>query len=475
MSNVESRLPVWYIMDEFGSAIQHAEEPNFRVVPLIYLPEQIPYSLLFPIKNLSKDEEVTRDFVEGPIRTPSDRRVLLLPWQPSSFISEDFKQEEPGEEYFLEGHIIESLPNLDTIKASAISLETNMKLKVYSEYELVNNYLTDSRFELTNDEDAANILWYTHHFKQFEDLSESIIPKFVNQFPFEHVITIKDLLSIVCRRSKNISKTMDSELLEMYPLWLPVTYNLKTELTKFVSYFQHRENKGLDNHWICKPWNLARGLDTHITNNINYIVRLPFTGPKIAQKYIEDPVLFNRLDCGLVKFDIRYVLLLKSIQPLEVYVYRNFFLRFANKPFELNDFDIYDKHFTVMNYTDNSSLYRKLCDEFIEDFQTQYAGHQWETLEKKIFSMFLEILKAATCKQPPLSIGHNPQSRALYAADIMLAWRTDEDGCRVMQPKLLEINWTPDCQRACEYYPDFYNDVFSLLFCNEVRDVFVPL
>nr|CAD7402405.1 unnamed protein product [Timema poppensis] len=334
LSNVESRLPVWYIMDEFGSAIQHAEEPNFRVVPLIYLPEQIPYSLLFPIKNLSKDEEVTRDFIEGPIRTPLDRRVLLLPWEPISFISEDFQQEEP------------------------------------------------------------------------------------------------DLLSIVCRRSENRSKTMDPESLEMYPLWLPVTYNLKTELTKFVSYFQHRENKGLDNHWICKPWNLARGLDIHITNNVNYIVRLPFTGPKIAQKYIEDPVLFNRPDCGLVKFDIRYVLLVKSIQPLEAYVYRNFFLRFANKPFELNDFDIYDKHFTVMNYTEHASLYMKLCDEFIEDFQMQYAGHQWEMLEKKIFSMFLEILEAATCKQPPLSIGHNPQSRALYAADIMLAWRTDEDGCR---------------------------------------------
>nr|CAD7401434.1 unnamed protein product [Timema cristinae] len=95
----------------------------------------------------------------------------------------------------------------------------------------------------------------------------------------------------------------------------------------------------------------------------------------------------------------------------------------------------------VMNYTEHASLYMKLCDEFIEDFQMQYAGHQWEMLEKKIFSMFREVLEAATCKQPPLSIGHNPQSRALYAADIMLAWRTDDDGCRAFFAKDTDGNW----------------------------------
>jgi tubulin--tyrosine ligase-like protein 12 len=67
---------------------------------------------------------------------------------------------------------------------------------------------------------------------------------------------------------------------------------------------------------------------------------------------------------------------------------------------------------------------------------------------------------------------HNTQSRALYAADIMLAWQVDSEGCSVMQPKLLEVNWAPDCQRACEYYPDFYDDVFGLLFLDEEKDVF---
>jgi tubulin--tyrosine ligase-like protein 12 len=176
-----------------------------------------------------------------------------------------------------------------------------------------------------------------------------------------------------------------------------------------------------------------------------------------------------------VKFDIRYVILLKSVKPLIAYAYKNFFLRFANKPFELRNFDDYEQHFTVMNYTDTAVLYRKLCHEFVEEFEHQYPEHKWDVIEVKIFKMLHELLVAATSRDPPRGIAHSPQSRALYAADIMLSWSVDSDGCRDMQPKLLEVNWSPDCQRACEYYPDFYDNVFGLLFFDEEKDVFALL
>ena len=53
---------------------------------------------------------------------------------------------------------------------------------------------------------------------------------------------------------------------------------------------------------------------------------------QIVSKYITDPVLFQRDDLvGGVKFDIRYVLLLTSVNPTVLHVYNIFWLRFANR------------------------------------------------------------------------------------------------------------------------------------------------
>ena len=56
----------------------------------------------------------------------------------------------------------------------------------------------------------------------------------------------------------------------------------------------------------------------------------------------------------------------------------------------------------------------------------------------------------------------------MYATDLMLDWDQDpETGKKTMVPKLLEFNWLPDCERACVYYPEFFNNVFSVLWLGE--------
>lgn len=466
LSSVEDQLPVWYVMDEFGSAVQHSDNPNFKIVPFLNLTEGIVYSLLFPLRCAHKGDEVLRDYVVG-INDDIERRARLLPWLPSSFKAIDFIQSEPSEDYFISGRRLETLPNIDALipKDTNGSALDSKPLKVFSDYSYINEYLTSPKFSLVTDEHNADILWLTSHFKQYKEFSELYPNKFINQFPFENVITIKDLLAIVSRRN-NSTMGSSSDALPLLPNWLPTTYNMSTELPKFISYFQHREDKELDNYWICKPWNLARGMDMMITNDLDCIVRQSSSGHKIAQKYIEDPVLFHRDGIGSVKFDVRYVLLLKSVHPLELYVYKNFFLRFANKPFEMCDFDDYEKHFTVMNYSESAILHRLLCADFVEEFNIQYSDQKWSDIEPKILHMFHQVFESATMKDPPCGIGKSPQSRALYAADLMLS--KEENGG--IQPKLLEINWTPDCQRACEYYPNFYNDIFELLFLDEENE-----
>ncbi|XP_055696873.1 tubulin--tyrosine ligase-like protein 12 [Phlebotomus papatasi] len=460
--SIENQMPIWYIMDELGSGIQHSDSPNFRIVPFLHLPDQVTYSVLFPVADCEEDEIVTRDFVEQYSADDEKRRnALLLPWKSTSFLEEEYIQVEPVKDYFLGGRAREeSLPDGEI---EGPEINANRPLKVYADYSFVQKYLTDEAFEIVKSPEEADVLWLSSHFKDYKEFSKQNPNKFINQFPYENVLTVKDLLSIVCRRMA--SQHSNEDTLETYPKWLPTTYNLNTELIQFVSYFQRRQAKSLDNHWICKPWNLARGLDMHITSDIGHIMRLPATGPKIAQKYIENPVLFHRTDLegAHVKFDVRYVILLKSTNPLCAYIYRNFFLRFANRPYRLEEDGFeYETHFTVMNYTESADLYHLPCAEFLIKWSEQYPENPWEGVEVAICEMLREILMGAVHKVPPCGIGASPQSRALYAADIILSWDGDK-----IQPKLLEVNWMPDCQRACEYYPDFYNDVFKLLFLNQ--------
>lgn len=453
--SIEDRMPIWYIMDEVGSAINHSDDPNFRTVPFMHMLEGVTYTLLFPIRDVVMGEEVTRDFVEGQTNDPEKRRALLLPWVHSEFDDVNFEQTEPDEDYFSAGRICESSPG----KVDAIKVDGDRKLRVFSQYGNVNDYLTDPAFEIVDNEEEADILWLVSHYKAYRELSVSSPRVFINQFPYECVLTVKDLLSIVCRR-KATGRPQDPDTLETRPAWLPVTYNLSTELVQFVAYFARRANANLDNYWICKPWNLARGLDTYITDNLYHILRLPCTGPKIAQRYVARPVLYDRPNVGRVKFDVRYVLLLKSVQPLRAYAYANFFLRFANLPFALDNFDTYEQHFTVMNYSDDSPLCHVKCADFVVEWERQYPDCPWSAyVEPRILSVLRQVLEAAAAEPPPKGIADSRQSRAVYAVDLILEWRESE-----MQPMLLEVNFTPDCQRACEYYADFYNDIFKCLF-----------
>lgn len=99
------------------------------------------------------------------------------------------------------------------------------------------------------------------------------------------------------------------------------TYNLETHLSQLIGDYHVRKRDGLNNLWILKPWNMARTIDTTVTDNLSAIIRLMETGPKICQKYIEHPALFKGK-----KFDIRYIVLLRSLNPLEIFLSDTFWV-----------------------------------------------------------------------------------------------------------------------------------------------------
>ncbi|XP_072256407.1 tubulin--tyrosine ligase-like protein 12 [Pyxicephalus adspersus] len=458
--SAEEKVPVWYIMDEFGSRIQHSEEPTVGTAPFYYIPHQLAYTLLWPLQDISNGEEVSRDYAFGET-DPLIRSCLLHPWQPVDLSHVNPQTPEPTETYyqsiFCENK--ETLPN----PVEPPIHDKNKIFKIYTDMQQVLNAVDHPRFVFTNDEKEADILVNFSHIKDYKTLSTERPHVLLNQFPCENLLTVKDCLASVSRRVGGTEG----------PKWLPRTFNLKTELPQFISYFKQREQRGEDNHWICKPWNLARSLDTHVTTNLSYIIRQRESTPKVVSKYIENPVLFHRDDVGMVKFDIRYVVLLRSVRPLKLYAYDVFWLRFANRPFSLGDLDDYEKHFTVMNYAPSVQLKQIHCDEFITMFEKQYPDYPWKSIQDELFKSFGELFQAACSKPAPLGICDYPSSRAIYAIDLMLKWETDQKGKRVMQPQILEVNFNPDCARACKYHPTFFNDIFSTLFLDKPQNCHV--
>ena len=505
---------IWYINDEIGTAINHSDNPNFALFPLIFSPsntfkdDMITYSVMWPLKDIKKGEEIYRDYLAN-ISEQQLRSARLTVWYetPSNYFLGKYKEkmniyeknaatvdnilneyekninklsigvEGFDEELYLKTfnfnllnnkknsdpefkeldlvtkqNVIKSISLKDSYNFCDIKnyfyenfINKNIKIKVLSDLPYVRENLNREEFELTNEVNEADILWLNlDYFKLAANPDiklKSVV--FKNQYPFENIITMKSHLTDLVQSNFGLNK------------FLNLSYNMDTELSEIIGNFYYNSENNLDNSWILKPINMTRSMDMIVTNNIDEIIRNVETGPKICQKYLHQPYLLNRK-----KFDLRFIILLKSLVPLELYFYsKMFWVRSANKDFTMDSstFSDYEVHFTVMNYNTfgMQTIYQK---EFLEYLQQNNV--EWSSIYTKIKSAVKNIflLAGKDCIQM-----NDPYSRAIYGLDIMI----DTD----LEPKVLEINFSPDCTRACKFVPEFFDDVFATLFLNKPSGV----
>ncbi|PKI43487.1 tubulin--tyrosine ligase-like protein 12 isoform X1 [Punica granatum] len=448
---------VWYVMDELGSALRHSDEPNFMVAPFLYMPEgklssAVSFSLLWPIRDLVKGDECTRDFLYG-IGEDKQRSARLTAWfqTPQNYFIHEYEKHRQN----LDSR---SLTPASSEAPSTRSLLKGDKsvLRVYTDIPHVEEFLTRPEFVITSDPTGADIIWTSLQVDEDMKKTTGITDQqYINQFPFEACLVMKHHLA------ETVQKAYGS------PEWLQPTYNLETHLTQLIGNYYVRERDGLNNLWILKPWNMARTIDTTVTSNISAIIRVMETGPKICQKYIEHPALFNGR-----KFDLRFIVLVRSMNPLEIFLADIFWVRLANNQYSLDRHSLfeYETHFTVMNY--RGTINHKNTNEFVKEFEEEH-GVKWLDIHERIRKMVRSVFEAAAGVHPEM---HSPMSRAIYGIDVML----DSN----FRPKLLEITYCPDCTRACKYdmeavdgkgriikASNFFNYVFGCLFLNETAHV----
>lgn len=87
-------------------------------------------------------------------------------------------------------------------------------------------------------------------------------------------------------------------------------------------------NQPHQQYYIAKPEALSQGKGIFLFNSID---RLPSDWESsnfVVQKYIHNPFLIDGL-----KFDFRIYVLLRSLSPLRIYVYKEGLARFATTPY----------------------------------------------------------------------------------------------------------------------------------------------
>ncbi|KAI9274445.1 tubulin-tyrosine ligase family-domain-containing protein [Phascolomyces articulosus] len=445
----------WYINDEVGSALCHSSDPNTMCVPFIFsrgASGMIPYTVMFPIKDIASGEVMTCDLVPKNLERPLDKAAYLL-----AFENRILPGQEGGTQDEIKKLSKEFRDKLDkqTYQPSVGLPKTNCSnelkqrgsdkpILVYTTTEFVRRNLSNSNFKLTDDRSQADIIWSSQDFTEWDSLKSG---QLVNQFRYENCLTYKQQLADL------IQKTYGS------PAWVLPTYNLNTQLAEFVGDYLNNdgdkedEQKHYENLWVSKPWNFARGIEISVSRNLSKLIRQHDSPtPKISQRYLVKPCLYNNK-----KFDLRYIVMLTADGTVNVY--KMFWIRLANKKYNIDDLDDYEAQFTVMNYS-NFPMTQLDYKSFIHNMEKQHSI-TWKSVQDSINNAIRDVLLAAASEEQPLGLvdkntSQSYESFGMYGVDVML----DNE----YRPIIVEVNFSPDCTRACEYDPQFVNNVFGATF-----------
>lgn len=492
----------WYLMDEVGSAIAYERSPNCRVYPIYVNLQGIqglessggPYglSLLWPIREISAGEALTRDYLPSSYATdfaaicenfqelPLEKRIELLKATPANPLNplklsetitlETMRQlKEIGFFDLPSGQLTADSTTIRIVKARAeevaayladvdrssahagceLLIETPVgwqhinnlldepaeqqhvtPLKIYCDRD---DYLSASclqkmagRFQFVADAAEADILYLIDHVIDVEtDKEHEKHNKILTQFWWEGMIVTKNHFIRTMKAAWLKAGHTSSDNHFCWP-WIAPTYDLSkpADFAAFIGHFvaiatAERENTSmteLDNMWMLKKHTGRQGIDYPITSNLSCAIRHTDLWPRLACKYITRPCLFN--GC---KFDLRYYVVVLSLQPLKIFRHQIFIPRASNVSYSLDDFECYQKHFTVMGFLEEKSLLQDirgvgarkdpLMHEFIAEFDREQAsGLQWEAhiqpeIDKVLKNIF-ECVALVAEDEPAHPSGH---------------------------------------------------------------------
>jgi tubulin polyglutamylase TTLL6/13 len=223
---------------------------------------------------------------------------------------------------------------------------------------------------ITNDETNMNcdVLWNDGTCHQ--DVLGRLKPfQKLNHFPGLFTIARKNFLAA------NLKK-MRKQFPDHYDFF-PKTYCLPYEKNLVFKEFEDKQKKG-GRIFIVKPEASSQGKGIFLTRRLDEI---PVNDGFIVQKYVKNPLLIDNL-----KFDLRIYVLITSVAPLRVYLYKEGLARFATE------------EYTVPGSKNLSNICQHLTNysinKFSKKFQYDSDPDKAETGHKRSLSSIWQLLEA---------------------------------------------------------------------------------
>ncbi|XP_054008645.1 tubulin monoglutamylase TTLL4-like [Hylaeus anthracinus] len=285
---------------------------------------------------------------------------------------------------------------------------------------------------VTTDNDWSGV-WYpsfndTSRYRNLKTFQK------VNSLPGSHNMGSKDLL---CMNLNRMTKKFGPEEFK----FMPQTFVLPEEMQKFESAWQRY---GIGSTWIIKPPSAGRGQGIKI---INQWWEIPKWHSVIVQRYISKPKLINSS-----KFDLRVYVLVTSINPTKIYIYKEGLVRFASVRY-VRDTNLSDKYMHLTNTSVNKLNPAYVSNDGVNSFKSHKwsLGCLWSRLREegvdvaelwsKIKDIVVKTVIAAESSMNAAIKENLVSSYAcyeLYGFDVLL----DEN----LKPWLLEVNTLPSLQ-----------------------------
>ena len=156
----------------------------------------------------------------------------------------------------------------------------------------------------------------------------------INHFPGIILIARKNFMAY---HLKTLSKKFPR-----YFDFYPQTFSYPIDKSKIIQLFQEHRKKTM----IVKPESGAQGRGIYLVRRLEDIQE---RSNYVVQHYIANPLLINGF-----KFDMRFYVLLTSVDPLTIYIYNNGLARLATVPYRKpDDSNISNLFMHLTNYSIN--------------------------------------------------------------------------------------------------------------------------